>query len=74
MQKPFKVGEVIKGSNGKLYVVVLHKDRYDNQVCDRCCFYKYGCTLEYHKVFNTKLECSILTPKNSAFVEIENGI
>lgn len=74
--KTLKVGEVIKGSNGKLYVVVLHKDRYNNIICDRCCFYKnkYGCTNEYRKVFNTKLDCTRLMPDNTTFMELDGGI
>jgi hypothetical protein len=75
-KKVFKVGQLIKGSNGKHYVVVLQKDRSDNRVCDRCCFYQknYGCTLEYYKTFSVHLDCSRLTPENSAFIEVEEGI
>lgn len=75
-KKVFKIGQLIKGSNGKHYVVVLQRDRSDNRVCDRCCFFQKnsGCTLEYYKILNARLDCSKLTPKNSAFIEVDEGI
>ena len=75
--KPFKVGQIIKGFDGKTYILQLIFGREYNNVCDLCAFRgNYGCII--HKILKLPepVTCTDITPANTVFKEVDfnNGI
>jgi hypothetical protein len=70
--KPFKVGQIVKGFDGKTYTLQLVFGRERNSVYDLCTFrYKYDCMLHEILRLPKSITCTSITPTNTVFKEID---